>query len=494
MAFPDDGLARLSRRDPERDTLTIPRPPLRWITRILVPAVILTSASGLLLYSARSALTPATQVWVIPVVATARGMDHAANSADAVTRSGEGASAMLVQAPGWIEPDPYPIYVPALTEGVIREILVLEGERVAAGQVVARLVDADARLAVESMEALLASAQAGVAKAEADVRAAEAQAAETDDRLTRMRKLAATGSAPEGEITQLQFRLSAVQQELVAAEASVAVARANVQSQTVARDEAQLALARTEIVTPAAGVVMARFVEPGSRVSMGGRGKPGTAAESMSGTILRLYDPAKLQVRVDVPLADFARIDVGTPAEVITEALPETVFRGVVSRVVHEANIQRNTVQVKVAIENPMDTLKPEMLARVRFYAKRNSTAVDQHRPVASMNADAMPSSVAQLQGALRLLIPDKVLLDRIGETAGVWIVEHNTRNQATVASQRRIHTRATERSGYVEVIDGLRPGDRVIVNPPASLRHGTRVQVLGEASQDQLIRQGDGA
>ncbi len=57
--------------------------------------------------------------------------------------------AVTVQAAGWLEADPYKSYVTALTDGIVREVLVLEGETVRAGQVVARLVDEDSSLAVQ---------------------------------------------------------------------------------------------------------------------------------------------------------------------------------------------------------------------------------------------------------------------------------------------------------------------------------------------------------
>ena len=68
---------------------------------------------------------------------------------------------------------------------------------------------------------------------------------------------------------------------------------------------------------------------------------------------MRLYDPKRLQVRVDVPLADAAKVRVGQQAKVVVGVLPDRTFDGEVTRVVHEADIQRNTLQVKVAHHRP---------------------------------------------------------------------------------------------------------------------------------------------
>ena len=84
------------------------------------------------------ALWPATDVRVVPVMVKAG------------TPSG---GEVTAQAPGWIEPDPFHTDVSVLADGVVAEMLVLEGQRLEAGQVVARLVDDDARLALERAEA-----------------------------------------------------------------------------------------------------------------------------------------------------------------------------------------------------------------------------------------------------------------------------------------------------------------------------------------------------
>ena len=73
---------------------------------------------------------------------------------------------------------------------------------------------------------------------------------------------------------------------------------------------------------------------------------------------------------MDVPLADAAGIFVGQLCEVVVDILPDVVFAGDVTRITHEADIQKNTLQVKVRVLDPDPVLKPEMLTRVRFLAE----------------------------------------------------------------------------------------------------------------------------
>lgn len=448
-------------------TPSIPAPRFRWATRVGLPVAILAIAGGLLAYAARAALWPRIDVWVVPAI-----VRQASTTAPGTpTPATAGPRTSLAQAPGWIEPDPFAINVAALTEGVVKDVLVLEGQPVKQDQVVVRLIDEDAKLAAERSSAELAAMQADLVKARADADAAVARAAEIKDELTRKRPLLDSGGISAGQLARLELRASAADKEAEAFRASVAVAEANVRRHEVACSEARLVLARTEVRSPASGVVLARLVEPGSRLSMNSRGG---AAETMAGAVLRIYDPTRLQVRADIPLADASKVAVDTEAEIITEALPGRTFHGKISRLIHEADIQRNTVQVKVHIDNPeiaAGGLKPEMLCRVRFFGAA---------------APAMPSmpgmgdGVASSGPGPQLLIPANAPFKMMGtDMAHVWIVDRSG-SGGPVASERQL-TVARAESDRLLVLSGLNPGDRVIVDPPTTLTEGSRLRVLGE-------------
>jgi HlyD family secretion protein len=371
---------------------------------------------------------------------------------------------VLVQAPGWIEADPYAISVPVLTSGVVREVLVLEGQRVEKDQVVARLVDEDAKLSVQRLSAELEAMKLEVEKARADCEAAMARAAEVKDEVTRKGALVEAGGISEGQLARLKLRLRGMDQEVASAQAAIRAAEAKVRQQEVMLEEAELMLSRTEVRSPGAGVVLARLVEPGARVSMEG---------AMAGAVVRLYDPTKLQVRVDVPISEAAKVGVGTEAQVVTEALPDTVFKGKVTRLVHEANIQRNTVQVKVAIDNPSETLKPEMLTRVRFVGSAGAAGAAAH-------PGHTPGMVMPETEGGKFLIPAAALMHAQGGSAHVMIVS-KSQEAGSVASMRAVTYTPSSHEGYAEVAGALREGDRVIVEPLDRVQDGSRVNVAGE-------------
>lgn len=455
----------------------------------------LLSTGGLLAYAARDAFQPRLEVYVaaaIPKEGSAGVQptdDEEPTPASALTPADAQLGPVAVQAPGWIEPAPYAVSVPALAEGVVTEVLVLEGERVEAGQVIARLIDDDARLLLRAADATVAERNSDVARARAEIETAESQveverttAAELRDEVTRKRDLVAAGGLSEGTFRRMEIRLGGLEAKVATAEKMVNEARA-ILAQTesayaaahVLHDEAALRLTRMEVRSPVAGVVLARLVEPGSRISMSGKGGESGPGSSMTGAVIRVYDPAKLQVRVDVPLADAAKVGVGTRAIVSTEALADQTFSGVVSRVVHEANIQRNTVQFKVAIDAPSPVLKPEMLTRVKLHAPG---ATSQRR---SNSSSGGPSAGDGGGGDSILLVPTAAVAAVGADKGQVWVVD--TSSGSPVARRRDIVTAPSADEGFTAVTSGLRLTDRIILDPPAppAIKDGTRLRVLGE-------------
>ena len=144
-------------RDVSDPAMAEPRPPRRWRQRWLVPGLLVAALLALLGPGILDAIAPLIEVEVVPCVARAGGAEVASVS---------------FQATGWIEPDPFAIFVSALTDGVIAEVLVLEGERVERDQIVARLVRDDARIALDAANAEVALHDAEVGSSQAELAAA----------------------------------------------------------------------------------------------------------------------------------------------------------------------------------------------------------------------------------------------------------------------------------------------------------------------------------
>ena len=426
----------------------------------LIPAGIAAGFALLFLLLFRDRLLPAPTVDVATVLTTST------DQADPVPSS-KSSGNMLFQASGWIEPDPLPIKATALIDGVVNEVHVLEGQLVKKGETLATLVDDDARLALaaagENHRTLIAARDSQVASITAARKKLESvkavhQAALTlqedaADQHLRLSKLP-KGTVPDSDVISARLRhdrerLQSLAAEALSGEAEADIARleletkvreAEIAAAAVKVDQAKLAFERTRIDSPVDGRVLRLTATPGQKKML-------SMDDIESSTVAILYQPDKLQVRVDVPLADAAALSVGQPAKIRCSLLPDRVFTGEVTRITGEADVQRNTLQAKVRINDPIDSLRPEMLCRVEFFG--NSTA---------------SGTVA---GSLAVWMPENALTGGV-----VWVCDPESKR----VTKREVQTAAETRDGYIRITGGLRSGEQVVLSPQG-LRDGQRVK-----------------
>jgi len=485
-----------------------------------VPVFVIAATLALIAWSAWPVLRPAREVTVTQAV-----LDRSTQAADPSPGARTARNAPGVQAPGWLEAEPYYIACTALADGVVESIEVLEGEFVERGAVVARLVAEDSQLRLARAEAALARARAdvvsaraehdaaerswedpvaleralGVARAElaereaelaqlpALIGAARATLSRLDEQARRVRRSTEQGATNELEriiadqraaaqraqveaIEQRRPILAArverlgaevraarrdlalrieVRRRLDAAAAALTGAQAAARGAKAARDEAALELSRMVVRAPVSGYIQERLKVPGDKVML-------AMDNPESAHLAHIYDHASIQVRVDVPLADAARVSVGQACEVIVEVLPDTVFRGEVLRVLHEADLQKNTLEIKVKVFDPDPILRPEMLTRVKFLAAGESAG----------SADAMDA-----RSQAPVLVP-LAAIDNAGGAARVWVVTGRRGGRGVLTP---VTITVAERSdGWARVSGDLSPGALLavdLVDPEAGER-----------------------
>lgn len=489
------------------------RRPRNLLTRYVAPAVILSGFAGVLGWSLRDSLWPPHPVTVVSVMAS---------RSEVVA-----ADAPLFQAAGWVEPRPQAVVVSALTEGIIEEMLVVEGQAVEAGQVVARLIRRDAEIELEradadvrlreaevlssqaacaaaltlfnepiALQATLAEAEATLAKIETELarlpsltRAAEAQRdfAEVElagkekagqavpaitvqrvrseletasARLDEYKQQAKSfererqASAKRRDVLRRQLELKVDETRQVAEmQAKMQAAEAQVQQTKTVRDAARLKLERTEVKTRTAGNILALVAKPGSRL-MG----VNQAAAYDASTVVTMYDPKSLQVRADVRLDDVPQVLTGQAVRIETPASP-VPLTGRVLIATALTDIQKNTLQVKLTIDDPPAVIKPDMLVQVTFLA-----------PPRPKGDGSTPP--------LRLLVPREVIQGS-GSEATVWLADQTSRT----ARLRRVTVGSATSDGQVEIVTGLNVGDRLIASGRESLVDGTRIRITGSDS-----------
>ncbi len=314
--------------------------------------------------------------------------------------------------------------------GKVVEVLIEEGMKVEAGQVLARLDDSQARLSVALAGASLAAAEKSVPETEA--RLAEA----------RLRQRRAVDLNRQG--VSAQAEVDAVNAEVDAYAAQLETQRARVE---VARQE--LALARqnledTVIRAPFAGVAISKNAQPGEMIS------PMSAGGFTRTGISTIVDMTSLEVEVDVNEAYIQRVTAGQKATATLDAYPEAPIPAHVITTIPAAEREKATVKVRIGFDQLDARILPDMGVKVAFLGETG--------------AGAARRSVRLTRGALRGPLGSEF----------VWVV-------AGERLERRAVRLGPGDSDPAEVVAGLAPGERVVVEGPDDLAAESRIVERGQ-------------
>jgi RND family efflux transporter MFP subunit len=318
--------------------------------------------------------------------------------------------------------------------GKVEEVLVEEGMRVEAGQVLARLDDRQAELALGLAEARLDAARKAVGETEALLREARL-------REERTRRLVADGV------------VSAAERDAVEAEAGALAARIEAQRGEVRAAEREVALARqalddTVIRAPFSGVAISKNAQPGEIIS------PMSAGGGFTRTgISTVVDMESLEVEVDVNEAYIQRVAPGQEVVATLDAYPDAPFPAQVITTIPAADRQKATVTVRIAFARLDPRILPDMGVKVAFLAEAGAAGESAARPMVRVPRAALRGSAG---------------------AESVFVVDSEGR------LERRAIRLAAGGRDPVEVVAGLAAGERVVVAGPADLAPGERVVERG--------------
>ena len=292
---------------------------------------------------------------------------------------------------------------------------VAEGDRVRAGQVIARIEDADVK--------------AQLAQAQANVQLSRAELHDAGRSLERERFLSDSGASSQASVDAAEARYQRVKASIATAEAAVEVA--------------QVALENTVIRAPFDGTVLTKNADVGEVVA------PLAGSAFSKSAVVTIADLGSLQVEADVAESNLEAISGGQPGEIVLDAYPDERYPGVVAKIVPTADRAKATVQVKVAFRSYDARVLPEMSAKVHFLPRPSRVAVDT-QPV--------------------LVVPGTAVTERNGRSV-VFVVERGRAVEVPVVVGRQV-------GSSVAIREGLRPGVRVVDSVSARLRGGAKVTV----------------
>jgi RND family efflux transporter MFP subunit len=343
-----------------------------------------------------------------------------------VREVGGSGSRTVLNASGYVTPR-REATVSSKVTGKVVEVMVEEGMKVEAGQVLARLDDTNLRASFDLAQAQLASAKSALEETKVRLDEAERE-------LRRTVELAAKNIATESELDHAR------------AEARSLKARLNQQQEEVTVAERQAALWRqqlddTIIRAPFAGMVTTKNAQPGEMIS------PVSAGGGFTRTgICTIVDMGSLEVEVDVNENSINRVEPAQPAEATLDAYPDWKIPAKVIAIIPTADRQKATVKVRVGFDQLDPRMLPEMSVKVAFRSRAGQAAP-----------------------ARRIAVP-KTALKQAGGQDFLWVVQEGK-------ARRRPVTVGERRENEAAIAAGLQDGEKIVVGGPDSLREGARLQ-----------------
>lgn len=320
--------------------------------------------------------------------------------------------------------------------GRVLRVQVDVGDVVQAGQLLAEMdpVDLDQRLT--ALDAALARAGSAQTAARAQVADTQARSALAAINAKRNQDLAAQNFISAGALeSRLQEKASA-DAALQAAQANLAGTGQDMNRQMAERAALAQQRGNVRLLAPAKGVVASRDAEAGTTLVAG---QP----------VLRLIDPDSLWVKLRVDQGRSAGLATGLKASIVLRSQPRTPLHGQVARV-----------------ELLADNVTEERIAQVAFDTPPPGTGI-------TASVGELAEVELKLPETPATLVLPNASIQRVQSQTGVWRLVDGKPAFAAV------RLGVSSLSGQVQILEGLKKGDTVVVYSQKSLTEGTRVQVV---------------
>lgn len=300
--------------------------------------------------------------------------------------------------------------------GEVRKLYVDKGQEVTAGDLLAELDTQDFLIRLEDAEAAVKVAQAQIAATRAELD----QVSSDYKRLEELNR--------QEIISAQQFE--SIKSKLRALEAQLQLAESQLERTMAMRNEAQLQLSYTRIVSPIAGLITERFISAGEIASPG---KP----------LFKIVNLDPIKVVTHIPETILPNLKVGQPAVIYAEIDKHREFKGTIQVIGPAIDPLTRTAAVEILTSNSLHLLKPGMFCRTRLIVEERREA---------------------------LVLPREAII-RDGNITYVFTIDSD------VASRKNIKT-GIEQGGLVEVLEGIAEGSLVVVSGKENLRTGARVKI----------------
>jgi len=333
----------------------------------------------------------------------------------------------ILNASGYVVPQ-RKSSVAAKATGRLVALYVEEGSKIKKDQVIAQLENED----------LMASRRQASANLDVSGAAYEQAKAELNDArvsFEREQQLFAKNLTARASLDTAEARYKKATASLASTEASIRAAQA-------ALKNADVSLEYTSIRAPFDAVVLTKNADIGDIVT------PLGAAANAKSAVVTIADMTSLQIETDVSESHIEKLRTGQPCEIQLDAFPDERFPGTIHMIVPTADRSKATVMVKVRFNSIDKRILPEMSAKVAFLSRE------------IMKEEQKP----------RTTVNPRAIIDNRGKKY-LFIVKENRVSLTPV-------TLGSSLGDAVEILNGASSGDKVVVNPPKSLKNNDRIKI----------------
>jgi multidrug efflux system membrane fusion protein len=311
------------------------------------------------------------------------------------------------------------------------------GDAVKEGTVLARLRQKDYDLRVSERESQLEELRRSERAARSQLAAAEASAAKAADDFARANALFATQSVTKPEYDAATAQRDATRAQVEAARAQVEAAAARINTSEVTAGQANLDRADTQIAAPFDGYITQRQIETAAFAP------PGAPA-------FNIADLSTVKAVFGLPDREVANLRTGVVLTLTSDALAGREFRGTVTAISPVADSNTRLFPVEVVLPNPQRALLAGMIVSLSLGRAKEKSLL-----------------AAPLTAVVRSKEP--------GGFAVVIVEEHDGHTRARLRPVMLGRTYGNR----IEVTNGIREGEKVVVSGPSMLNDGDAIRVI---------------
>jgi membrane fusion protein (multidrug efflux system) len=242
---------------------------------------------------------------------------------------------------------------------------------------------------------------------------------------------------PGQDVDQARASHGVASGKLKSTEAQVKVAEAAIAAAEAEINTLNTLMAYARIEAPMAGIITQRFVDPGALI------QTASSSRTQAAPLVAIARVDRVRARVDVPEPSAAYIRPSTIASVQVANSADQSFPATVARTGGVLDPASRTLRVEIDVPNPGERLRPGMTVKVSLELRKLAGSV------------TVPVAAVRAQGSER----------------SVFVVEEGKAKQVKVKT-------GLESPDWIQIVDGLKPGEEVVVASAGLLNDGSAVSV----------------